>query len=114
MVLLWGSLTGQRFYRLLEGSQATETDFVSHAVKYPERPTPNDSQLREMWDGVSLWDSLDRTRRMAPKLKPPATHAAVFVPRPGIRIEQRGRKGHYTAWGAPGTLLGCVVNVVKL
>lgn len=70
---------------------------------------PSDPDLRRMWHGISVYDSLDRARSQARKNPVLGTYIAEMVVLwgQGVRAERTGhRRGHHTLWGEPEALLG--------
>ena len=74
-------------------------------------PTP---ESRRLWSGISVYDTLDRARRLAAR-RPELGRFVAMVRIPddaSIRFERTGsRAGHHTMWGDPGRLLGSIVSI---
>ena len=67
-----------------------------------------------MWSGISVYDTLERARKLATR-RPELGRFIVTVRIPDdapVLVERTGsRAGHHTIWGDPGWLLGSVVGV---
>lgn len=74
-------------------------------------PTPEASRL---WSGVSVYDRLDRARKLATRRPELGRFVAVMrIPDDGsTRVGRTGsRAGHHTLWGEPRMLLACVIGI---
>lgn len=95
-----------RFYRLVEGDPTTEWDFLSQAARR-QSPPRTDRVFLEMWRGLSLFDTYEAIRALAPRLRPPWKHgeyiAVLDVPEDAPFVF-RGpdHKGHWLAYDAEG------------
>lgn len=103
------------FYRIVRGNPPTKDDFLPYAAM--GGPPPADPQVRRLWKGVSVYDTIDRARNLARKRPTLGTYVAmVDVPwSQAIQAERTGhRRGHHTLWGDPAALLACVVRIVPV
>ena len=103
------------FYRIVQSDPATENDFLPYAARGGTVPT--DPELRRLWHGISVYDTLDRAIRRARKQPHLGEYIAELQIPWGrsIRAERTGhRRGHHTLWGEPGALLACVNRVVPV
>jgi hypothetical protein len=53
------------FYRIVQHDPSTENDFLPYAAR--GGPVPADPELRRMWHGISVYDTLDRAVSRARK-----------------------------------------------
>ena len=104
-----------RYYRIIQEELATEADFEPYAAQ--GRPAPSDPYLRRLWQGISVYDSLERAMSQARKRPSLGAYVAELEIPWGrnIQAERTGhRRGHHTLWGEPKALLACVVRVVPV
>jgi hypothetical protein len=100
------------FYRLVYTNPPTLWDFTSG--KERGTPEPLSPRHRAVWDGLSVFSTLNQARRkqrVSPML---GTFIAVIrVPTDGsVRFARSlGGDGHHTIWGDPAQLLSLVVSV---
>ena len=100
-------------YRITENNPPTAWDLTSHEGKgIPIRHTT--TRALRLWSGLSVYRSPSVAAARAvdsPRLG--AFVAELRIPLNGsVRLElDNGPNGHCTIWGAPGFLLGCVMNV---
>ena len=101
------------FFRIVRTNTPSPWDFTSNEARgmILRDPTP---ETRRMWSGISVYDTLNRARRLAAR-RPELGRfiAAVRIPDDApVVIERTGsRAGHHTIWGDPGRLLGWVVGI---
>ena len=108
-------LSVQTFYRIVQTDPPSIRDFLSYADRGMAVPT--DPDLRRLWYGISVYDTLDRALSRARKQPTLGTFIAEIQIRwgQGIRAERTGhRRGHHTLWGEPTALLSCVTRVVPV
>lgn len=103
-------------YRIALTNPLTLADFTSFAAlgRRPRRADPNVDRL---WDGLSMYDTEERARQKAKQLPYLGDHLArVAIPGgPAFRVQRTlASPGHYTVWGDPASLLGCVTEVVPV
>jgi len=104
-----------RFYRIIQGERATEADFEPYAAQ--GRPAPTDPYLRRLWQGISVYDSLERAMNQARKRPGLGTYIAELEIPWGrsVQAERTGhRRGHHTLWGEPAAILACVIRIVPV
>jgi hypothetical protein len=113
-----GGSTGdtRTFYRITRRNPPRSRDFWSNARK-GRRPTSESPQFLRLWEGVSVYDSEEWAREQALGL--PAMGGFIAALRivcgDRIRCEQTGRDPHhFTLWGEPEILIGCIVSVVRV
>ncbi|MGH2560337.1 MAG: hypothetical protein ACRDJH_14845 [Thermomicrobiales bacterium] len=104
----------RRFWRIVLSDPPTAWDFTSNAAKgLPVRR--GDPTTRRLWEGVSVYDQRRYARRMALRA-PHLGHflAELHLPADAPILAERTTKshGHYTLWGDPAFLLGCVVDIM--
>src|SRR3954454_16821341 len=100
------------FYRIVHTNPPTRWDVTS--AKERGQPEPSDPRLRAVWDGLSVYSTLNqarRKRRTSPVLG--AFIAVLRLPTDGsIRFARTlGGDGHHTIWGNSADLLALVVSV---
>ena len=101
-----------RFYRIIQEAVATEADFEPYSAQ--GRPAPSDPYLRRLWQGISVYDSLERALSQARRRPGLGAYVAELEIPWGrhIQAERTGhRRGHHTLWGEPAALLACVIRV---
>jgi hypothetical protein len=100
------------FYRIVLTSPPTLFDFTSG--KERGTPEPLSASHRAVWDGISVFSTLNQARRKQ-RLSPilGAFIAVIRVPTDGsVRFARTlGGDGHHTIWGDPAYLLSLVVSV---
>ena len=111
-----GGTALRAFYRIVLTDPPTLVDFTSFAAlgRRPRRADPNVDRL---WDGLSMYDTEVRARQKAKQLPYLGSHLArVVIPGgPAFRFQRTPvSPGHYTVWGDPASLLGCVTEVVPV
>jgi hypothetical protein len=100
------------FYRIVYTNPPTLVDFTSGMERGALEPLS--PSHRAVWDGLSVFSTLNqarRKRRVSPKLG--AFIAVLRVPTDGsIRFARTlGGDGHHTIWGKPAELLSLVVSI---
>ena len=109
----WLGRGSLRFNRIVSHNPPLRIDFLSyHARGIP--PRHDDPFTRRVWDGVSVYDSEQRARRVARQYPMLGGYIAMLdVPVPSaIRSERTGsRPGHWTLWGDPDELQRLVLSV---
>jgi hypothetical protein len=105
----------QTYYRIVHTDPPSISDFLSYAARGVAVPT--DPELRRLWHGVSVYDTLDRAMSRARKQPGLGMFIAELQIRwgRGIRVERTGhRRGHHTIWGDAAALLDCVTRVATV
>lgn len=110
------SVSVRVLYRIALTNPPTLADFTSFAAlgRRLRRADPNVDRL---WDGVSMYDTEERARQKAKQLPYLGNHLARVVISAGtaFRVQRTlASPGHYTVWGDPASLLGCVTGVVPV
>jgi hypothetical protein len=103
-------------YRIVAAMPHTRNNFLSYAAL--EKPLPEGASpaIADRWQGISMYDSLDRARAVAIRFGLGAYIAALDLTddRP-FRIERTGqRPGHYTVWGDPDMLFARVIAIIPV
>jgi hypothetical protein len=103
------------FYRLILAAEPTAIDFLSGEALGLTRPV--NPALDRLWQGGSVQNTESQARargRGMPWLG--GSIAEVAIPDDGsVAFERTGKsRGHFTLWGDPTKLLGCVVRVVPV
>ena len=79
-------------------------------------PRRDDPERQRLWRGISVYDNEQRARVVAlryPRLGPYI--AELSVEEGGLESERTTLSaGHYTLWGDPSAILGCVKRVVEV
>jgi hypothetical protein len=105
----------QTFYRLLDGFEATRQDFLSYLAM--NLPLQDDSEeTRRLAAGVSVFATVEQARKRARQVRSLRSKrfiAEVRIPDgSAITFERTTRTPeHYTLWGDPVEILGCVVSI---
>ena len=104
---------GRVLFRIVRTNTPSPWDFTSNEGRgmFLRDPTP---EARRLWSGVSVYDTLERARKLAARRPELGLFvAAVRIPDDAaIHVERTGnRAGHHTVWGDPGRLLAWVVDV---
>jgi hypothetical protein len=79
-------------------------------------PRGHDSEVLRLWQGISLFDSIERARSQA-RRRPwhgNAFIAVLVIPSGAFQLEATGSRGHYTLWGDPYAILACVRHVERV
>lgn len=100
------------FYRIALTDPPTVADFTSG--KERGTPEPNNPAHRAVWDGISVFSTLNQARRKRRTSPVLGEYIAVLrVPMDGsVRFARTlGGDGHHTIWGDPERLLQLVVYV---
>ena len=101
-------------YRIVQTKPPSEYDFYSAQA----RGHPLVSQrFASLWGGVSVWETVTQARNRAKAGRPPGAYIAELrIPQPGpVRIERTTTKrGHYSLWAQPKTLLKMVSRVIPV
>jgi len=100
---------GQVVYRLLGGVQPAKTDFRSDEVA--NRPLGPDEPWIEH-AGVSMFDDLNVALQLVQRF-PVHVAELELPPDAGCSIAKTGPPRHFTVWGEPKRLYGCVRNVFR-
>ncbi len=109
----------QRFYRIVKTDPPVRRDFLSNQARRGEPKPDLPPPLRRLWDGLSVHDTLTESLRQAREIPWLGGYVAeLLVSREGecaCRWERTvtHNQGHFTLWGDPDDLLGCVVRVVR-
>lgn len=100
------------FYRIAWTDPPTMRDMLSQAA-LGRQPRENDPETLRRWQGISLFDSVERARRIGKRFpwNGNAYIATLAIPSGRFQIEQTGRRGHYTLWGEPHDILATVTDV---
>src|SRR5438552_3089784 len=105
------------FYRCVGSRQPSDLDFTSNAVLGLEMYPPDTPTRRRLWEGISVYDTLERAAWRAQQLRPPARWVAgLAIPVGGPIVVEKTFKdpNHFTAWGAPQAFQECVISVVRV
>ena len=102
------------FFRIAKSDPPTVADFLSNAARGRRIPADLPADLHRLWDGLSMYSSVDVAVRTALR----APYLGRFVATLDLdhavsaRWEQTTpNPWHYTVWGKPEELLKCVVSV---
>jgi hypothetical protein len=95
-------------YRVVDAGGAT-TDDLRGRRDLPRRPLPPDTPWL-LLAGVSMFDTPDGALHVA-RRRPAGLARVRLAVDAGIHFARTGRHGHFTIWGAPSTLVGCVERV---
>lgn len=112
----WGSAPQAiTLYRIVWTNPPTVEDMKSNAA-LGRQPRGNDPDVLRLWHGISLYDSIERARSQAQR-RP--WHGDAFIATPVIPVgvfqfEATRSRGHYTLWGDPHAMLGCVRHVERV
>ena len=102
------------FYRIVRTNPPTETYFLSHRAR--GIPLRQDTlELRRSWEGVSVYDSVERVRRIVARFPRIGAFIAEVRVEAGDPVEfaQTGDDPpHYDLWAEPRELLALVVRVL--
>jgi hypothetical protein len=104
---------GRAFYRLVRESPPTVQDFLSNAAQ-GRTLASSDAELQRRWEGISVFDSLERARQHARRRPELGRFIAELWVTEGMAVdyERTGNtRGHYTLWGEPDIIRQCVVGV---
>lgn len=99
-------------YRIVLTNPPTVRDMLSHAA-LGRQPRDDRPESLRRWHGISLFDTIERARRQA-RGKPWLGHAFIAtldIPTTRFKVEQTGRRGHYTLWGDAHDILRFVSDV---
>ena len=79
-------------------------------------PEPDDQEAWHLYEGVSVFDSLDGARTVTRRYPRKGQLAAVLDIAEGecIRYDKTRGPGHYTLWGEASEMLAHVVSVERL
>lgn len=97
------------FYRITWHNPPHIDDMKSNEA-LGKQPRGDDPEVRRLWGGISLFDSIERARSQA-RRRPwhgNAFIAEVQIPEGMFRIEATRSRGHFTLWGDPRAILRCV------
>jgi hypothetical protein len=100
------------FYRIVLTNPTTLVDYQS--AKARGAPEPLSSARRAVWDGLSVFSTLNQARRKARVSPMLGAYVAVLrVPTDGsVRFMRTlGGDGHHTLWGEPVDLMALEVSV---
>ena len=103
------------FYRIVRTDPPTLFDFTSG--KGRGTPEPLSEAHRAVWDGLSVFSTLNQARRKQRVSPVLGTFIAVLrVPTDGsVRFARTlGGDGHHTVWGDPSYLRSLVVSVMPV
>jgi hypothetical protein len=114
--------TPQTLYHLVRTNPSTDDDFLSQwaknvrAAQAGEQPRaePAGGDALHMWGGVSAHDDAGTSREMRQLFPKLGDFIALLQipPDAPIRVEKTGgNPHHYTIWGAPAALRGCVQSI---
>ena len=101
-----------RCYRVVRSWPPARLDFMSNAARGvpargPEKTWP------ELHTGLSVFDSAQRAAEVARRLPFAGAVCELEIPDDApIRVRKTLGPGHFTVWGDPDALLGCVRGVV--
>jgi hypothetical protein len=102
-----------RFFRIIGGPQSTLDDYTSNAGF--GFGSPSDPKKAALWDGISVFRTLDQARAKAKACPLLGSYVAELVipsnaPVRWSRTIRRSR-GHHTVWGDPAEIRRCEVNI---
>jgi hypothetical protein len=105
------------FYHMVATDPPTVDDFRSNHAKgrVPRRPLTAEEQ--DLWEGISAYETWSLARRKAGASPWLGEYIAeLHIPaRSAIRARRTTTsRGHWTLWGDPEDLLGCVVSVAPM
>lgn len=102
-------------YRIVKTDPPTVDDMKSNAAK-GSQPRGNDPEVRRLWSGISLFDSIERARRQAGRgpWHGNAYIAELRIPIDTFQLESTRGQGHYTLWGLPHAILSYVTQVERV
>ncbi len=103
----------------MESIPATRQDFESYRELGRRLFNPNDSEMRSMWEGLSVFNTEKQARNSAKAsmFRGYAGVACMTIPLDGsIRFERTGRtsRAHHTVWAPADRLSACVTGYVSL
>jgi hypothetical protein len=93
-------------YRVVSADGASIDDFRGRRDLPRRRALPADTPWL-LLAGVSMFDSSTGALQVA-RRRPAGLARLRLKPNVGVHFAQTGRPGHYTVWGAPSVLVGCV------
>jgi len=102
---------------VLRGSKPTERDFMSKAALGEPLRLPHTAKRRRIYEGVSMYATLESARQRARKLESQPTHIApAVIPLDGpVTFEQTGNDSqHFTVWGTPAELVVLVLSPIEV
>jgi hypothetical protein len=106
------------FYRVVMAtslSTLAADSFKSNAALGRSLHQPHTSRRLDLWDGISVWDSIDAARGNSRRFPEHGSFATVMdIVEGAFRLEKTFGAGHWTLWGDPVDLLAMVHSVVPL
>jgi hypothetical protein len=100
------------YYRVVRSWPPTRADFLSNAAK-GQPPRGPELARPELHSGLSMFDDpAPLIQRIAQGVLRGVVCEVVILDNAPIRIERTLGRGHYTVWGDPDVLLGCVRGIV--
>ena len=104
------------FYRIVYHDPPTLDDLSPRNVRGP-RPARTDPETLRLQSGISVFRAIQQSRSRARRSPNLGYLIAVLDIREGGEIQferTTASRGHYTLWGDPAILLGCVTMVVAI
>ncbi len=105
-------------YRIVWNDPPELSDFLSNAAVGKSLPPHTSAEEERLWDGLSSYNRESRARqkgRGMPWLGKAFIAELRLSDDASIRVERTTKsRGHYTVWGDPTAVLGCVVRVVPI
>ena len=103
----------QTLYRIVQGRPAIRWDFMSNQAR-GQRPMGPERADPDLYGGLSLWDTPTACWGIIGRFPHTGTAVAEVVIPDGapVRIAKTRGPGHYTVWGDPDLLLGCVARIL--
>lgn len=109
--------TIRSFFRIVHTNPPGWLDFASHRVKKGTPRADLPAELRRIWDGVSVYDTEERARRLAKRRRYLGRFIAEVQIIDGgpIRYEKTtDDPHHYTLWADPDEIWQSVVRVAPV
>lgn len=100
-------------YRIVRSMPPTVEDMMSNEALRKELRDDSD-EVRRLWAGLSMFDALERARKLARRHP---WHGVAFIatvrfPASQFVVERTGKsRGHYTVWGDPHAILESVAGI---
>jgi hypothetical protein len=102
-------------YRVVTSKQPTLEDFASNAALDRAPQQPLGYRQQRLWEGLSVFDTLDAARALAMDSPRKGGFVAVLALPDGIQLKQSGRNPHhYTLWLPAETLHAAVETVLPV
>lgn len=94
-------------YRIVRSMLPAPRDTRCGQALEKEPRDDSDPDVRRLWSGISMFDSVGRARGLAQRSPWNGTAfiATVTFPRSRFTVERTRSRGHYTVWGDPHAML---------